>query len=53
MRRYAVACLRNVFAFRTQFFDLGDFSGGFDLRFHRIKAKFTGHGGGSMAVVTH
>jgi hypothetical protein len=30
---------------------MGDFSGGFDLRFHRIKAEFFGHRGGGTAVI--
>ena len=47
----AVAGHRNMFPFRAQLLDLGDFSGGFDLRFHRIQAEFLGHRGGSTAVV--
>jgi hypothetical protein len=47
----AVAGHRNVFAFGAQFLDMGDFAGGFDLRFHRIEAELLGHRGGGAAVV--
>jgi hypothetical protein len=38
-------------ALLAQLLDVGDFSGGFDLRFHRIEAELFGHGGGGAAVV--
>ena len=40
-----------MFPFRAQLLDMGDFSGGFDLRFHRIKAEFLGHRGRGAAVI--
>jgi hypothetical protein len=40
-----------MFTFHAQLPDMGDFSGGFDLRFHRIKAELPGHRGGGTAVV--
>jgi hypothetical protein len=47
----AVAGHGHMLAFRAQFLDMGDFPGGFDLRFHRIEAELLGHGGGGAAVV--
>ena len=35
----AVASHRDMFALGTQLFDMGDFPGGFDLRFHGVQAE--------------
>src|ERR1035438_9410511 len=47
-----VAGHRNMFPFRTQPLDMGDFPGGFDLGFHRIQAELLGYRGSGAAVVT-
>ena len=47
----AIAGHRDMLATGPQHFHMGDFSGGFDLGFHRIEPELFGHRGGGAAVV--